>query len=139
MLAFLLSLGLNGSDVAKGAADIVLADDNFATIVRAIKKGRGVLTNLSKVWVSLVRPPCSRGKRLIPACPLLFSSSCSFCSRATWPRSLFSSSVLPSKTNRAGPSTLSRPSPPFSSIRSQLVLVRITHSYSSYQPSIQAT
>lgn len=39
---------------AKGAASIVLADDNFATIVRAIKKGRGVLMNLSKFLLFLL-------------------------------------------------------------------------------------
>lgn len=47
-------MGLNGSDVAKGAADIVLADDNFSTIVRAIRKGRSVFQNLSKFLVYLL-------------------------------------------------------------------------------------
>lgn len=47
-------MGLNGSDVAKGAADIVLADDNFSTIVRAIRKGRSVFQNLAKFLVYLM-------------------------------------------------------------------------------------
>lgn len=49
-----VAMGLNGSDVAKGAADIVLADDNFSTIVRAIRKGRSVFQNLSKFLVYLL-------------------------------------------------------------------------------------
>ena len=49
-----VAMGLNGSDVAKGAADIVLADDNFSTIVRAIRKGRSVFQNLAKFLVYLL-------------------------------------------------------------------------------------
>ncbi|KAG9056423.1 hypothetical protein FS842_010757 [Serendipita sp. 407] len=49
-----VAMGLNGSDVAKGASDIVLADDNFSTIVRAIRKGRSVFQNLSKFLVYLL-------------------------------------------------------------------------------------
>lgn len=49
-----VAMGLNGSDVAKGAADIVLADDNFSTIVRAIRKGRSIFQNLSKFLVYLL-------------------------------------------------------------------------------------
>lgn len=49
-----VAMGLNGSDVAKGAADIVLADDNFSTIVRAIRKGRSVFQNLTKFLVYLL-------------------------------------------------------------------------------------
>jgi Na+-exporting ATPase len=47
-------MGKNGSDVAKQSADIVLADDNFATIVRAIRKGRSVFSNLSKFLLYLL-------------------------------------------------------------------------------------
>jgi len=49
-----VAMGLNGSDVAKGAADIVLADDNFSTIVQAIRKGRSVFQNLVKFLVYLL-------------------------------------------------------------------------------------
>jgi len=43
-----LAMGKNGTDVAREAADIVLLDDNFATIVEAVRFGRGVVSNIRK-------------------------------------------------------------------------------------------
>ncbi len=49
-----IAMGLSGTDVAKQAADMILTDDNFATIEKAIEEGRGVYENIRKSVIFLL-------------------------------------------------------------------------------------
>ena len=49
-----IAMGITGTDVAKGAADMVLTDDNFASIEKAVEEGRGIYTNIKKTVIFLL-------------------------------------------------------------------------------------
>ncbi|MGM0943777.1 MAG: cation-transporting P-type ATPase [Bacteroidota bacterium] len=67
-----VAMGITGTEVAKDAADMILTDDNFASIEAAVEEGRGVLDNLTKfiVWTL----PTNLGEGLVILASIVFST-----------------------------------------------------------------
>jgi len=65
-----VAMGLKGTEAAKEAADMVLADDNFATIATAVREGRAVYDNLQKFILFML--PTNGGEALIVIAAILF-------------------------------------------------------------------
>ena len=68
-----VAMGVTGTEVAKDAADMVLTDDNFATIEAAVEEGRGVFANLVKfiAWTL----PTNAGEGLVILAAILFGAT----------------------------------------------------------------
>jgi len=68
-----VAMGITGTEVAKEAADMVLTDDNFATIAAAVEEGRGVFSNLVKfiAWTL----PTNAGEGLVILAAVLFGAA----------------------------------------------------------------
>ncbi|MGD9727668.1 MAG: cation-transporting P-type ATPase [Nitrospiraceae bacterium] len=65
-----VAMGLKGTDAAKEAADMVLADDNFATISSAVREGRGIYDSIRKFILFML--PTNGGEALVVTAAILF-------------------------------------------------------------------
>lgn len=65
-----VAMGITGTDVAKESADMILTDDNFASIVRAVEEGRAVYNNIQKFLLYIFNSNMSEA---VPSAAFLFS------------------------------------------------------------------
>jgi len=65
-----VAMGITGTDVSKGAADMILTDDNFSTIVRAVREGRNIYENIRKSIIFLLS--CNLGEVIAILASVLF-------------------------------------------------------------------
>lgn len=67
-----VAMGITGTDVAKESADMILTDDNFASIVRAVEEGRAVYTNIQKFLLYIFN---SNMAEAVPSAAFLLSKA----------------------------------------------------------------
>ena len=77
-----VAMGITGTDVAKGASDMILTDDNFTTIVEAIEEGRNIYNNIKKSVIFLLS--CNLGEVLAIFVSILLN----------WPVPLLATQIL---------------------------------------------
>lgn len=65
-----VAMGITGTDVSKGAADMILTDDNFTTIIHAIEEGRNIYNNIRKAVLFLLS--CNLGEIIAIVTSILF-------------------------------------------------------------------
>jgi len=65
-----VAMGITGTDVSKGASDMILTDDNFTTIVKAIEEGRNIYNNIKKTVIFLLS--CNLGEVVTIFASILF-------------------------------------------------------------------
>lgn len=65
-----VAMGITGTDVSKGASDMILTDDNFTTIVNAIREGRNIYNNIKKSVIFLLS--CNLGEIITVFLSVLF-------------------------------------------------------------------
>ncbi len=77
-----VAMGITGTDVAKGASDMILTDDNFTTIVHAIEEGRNIYNNIKKAVIFLLS--CNLGEVITILISILLN----------WPVPLLATQIL---------------------------------------------
>ncbi len=77
-----VAMGITGTDVAKGASDMILTDDNFTTIVHAIEEGRNIYNNIKKSVIFLLS--CNLGEVITILVSILLN----------WPVPLIATQIL---------------------------------------------
>lgn len=123
-----VAMGFKGTEAAKEAADIVLTDDNFASIAKAVRQGRGVYDNLKKFILFML--PTNGGEALVVIAGVMLSLGVVPLTPAQvlWINMVTSSTLgIALAFERAEPGIMERaPRPPGTSLLSWFFIWRVT-------------
>ncbi|MFK0375906.1 cation-transporting P-type ATPase [Pandoraea sp. NPDC090278] len=123
-----VAMGFKGTEAAKEAADIVLTDDNFASIAKAVRQGRGVYDNLKKFILFML--PTNGGEALVVIAGVMLSLGVVALTPAQvlWINMVTSSTLgIALAFERAEPGIMERtPRPPGASLLSWFFIWRVT-------------